>query len=180
MRKSFNRVALIAALATALPWTTTIAATNLGLISSTTGWSAATVGGAFDDFYNFTVSPNGGSGFAGTSVSFVSYGALVGTLSVYLGTFALASEVAGNSGMDLSSFISTAVSPNGSITTTVSGSSKLLTALTPYTLRIQGSSQNAAAYTGLVALTPVPEPETYAMLLAGLGMVGMMIRRRQH
>ena len=28
-------------------------------------------------------------------------------------------------------------------------------------------------------LTPVPEPETYAMLLAGLGLMGFMVRRRQ-
>lgn len=28
------------------------------------------------------------------------------------------------------------------------------------------------------AVTPVPEPETYALLLAGLGMVGMTVRRR--
>ena len=27
---------------------------------------------------------------------------------------------------------------------------------------------------------PVPEPETYAMLLAGLGLVGFMVRRRKH
>ena len=28
-------------------------------------------------------------------------------------------------------------------------------------------------------VTPVPEPETYAMLLAGLGLVGFAIRRRK-
>ena len=28
-------------------------------------------------------------------------------------------------------------------------------------------------------LTPVPEPETYAMLLAGLGLMGFVARRRQ-
>lgn len=32
--------------------------------------------------------------------------------------------------------------------------------------------------TTLYSLTPVPEPETYAMLLAGVGMVGFMVRRR--
>lgn len=32
-------------------------------------------------------------------------------------------------------------------------------------------------YTGSVAM-PVPEPETYAMLLAGLGLVGFAVRRR--
>jgi hypothetical protein len=28
------------------------------------------------------------------------------------------------------------------------------------------------------AAAPVPEPETYAMLLAGLGLMGAMVRRR--
>jgi hypothetical protein len=32
---------------------------------------------------------------------------------------------------------------------------------------------------GLVVTTPVPEPETYAMLLAGLGLVGVVGRRRR-
>ncbi len=31
----------------------------------------------------------------------------------------------------------------------------------------------------LVQITPVPEPETYAMMLAGLGLVGFMARRRK-
>lgn len=31
----------------------------------------------------------------------------------------------------------------------------------------------------LSAVSPVPEPATYAMLLAGLGLVGLMVRRRQ-
>jgi hypothetical protein len=31
----------------------------------------------------------------------------------------------------------------------------------------------------LVMLAPVPEPETYAMLLAGLGVMGAVVRRRK-
>ncbi|MEF8755043.1 MAG: PEP-CTERM sorting domain-containing protein [Accumulibacter sp.] len=37
------------------------------------------------------------------------------------------------------------------------------------------ASSNAALY----ATAPVPEPETYGMLMAGLGLVGWMARRRQ-
>jgi hypothetical protein len=34
------------------------------------------------------------------------------------------------------------------------------------------------AYASVVTLTPVPETETYAMLLAGLGLIGTVIRRK--
>jgi len=33
--------------------------------------------------------------------------------------------------------------------------------------------------TVLYSLAPVPEPETYALMLAGLGLVGFMARRRK-
>jgi hypothetical protein len=38
---------------------------------------------------------------------------------------------------------------------------------------------NSANYQGSVLLAPVPEPETYAMMLAGLGALGFLARRRQ-
>jgi len=31
-----------------------------------------------------------------------------------------------------------------------------------------------------VVTTPIPEAETYAMMLAGLGLVGFMVRRKSH
>ena len=51
-----------------------------------------------------------------------------------------------------------------------------LVAGTKYWINLKGSATEAA-YS--VTLAPVPEPETYALLLAGLGMVGTIARRRR-
>jgi hypothetical protein len=40
-------------------------------------------------------------------------------------------------------------------------------------------SDTSASFGGAVMLAPVPEPETYGMMLAGLGVVGFLARRRK-
>lgn len=51
-----------------------------------------------------------------------------------------------------------------------------------YTLNMAGYklSTATASYAGNISISPVPEPETYAMLLAGLGLIGFSIRRRKN
>jgi hypothetical protein len=42
------------------------------------------------------------------------------------------------------------------------------------------SANSRASLVGFASITPVPEPDTSAMLLAGLGFIGFMSRRRKH
>jgi len=49
-----------------------------------------------------------------------------------------------------------------------------------YFVHIAGISSGTAGYNGTLSLvSPVPEPEVYGMLLAGLGLMGFVARRRK-
>jgi hypothetical protein len=56
-----------------------------------------------------------------------------------------------------------------------------IAANTSYYLAVNGTvlSATGSAYGGTVLITPVPEPETYAMLLGGLGIMAFLARRRK-
>lgn len=50
-----------------------------------------------------------------------------------------------------------------------------------YYLQVRGNlvSDTGASFGGAVMLAPVPEPETYGMMLGGLGVLGFLARRRK-
>ena len=49
-----------------------------------------------------------------------------------------------------------------------------------YYLQVSGAlvSDTSASFGGAIALAPVPEPGTYGMMLGGLGVLGLLARRR--
>lgn len=130
--------------------------------------------GTFMDTYTFTL----------PTVSFL----ISGTAST---------AAVGDRDLDFSSiFISKSLSPNTSVATfagNLSGNENefysLLSTMLPagsYDLIVNGvNSLDRASYAGTLAIsatapvTPVPEPETYALFLAGLGAVGLCVRRKK-
>lgn len=173
-------LASVLALSLALPFATSaVAATDIGAVSSLSVFGATPTLGAFDDLYNFTVSPNSGAVVSATTFTFGVGGTTMNTLALYAGTFANVLDLAGQVALPTTVVLSQSA---GSMFTafTMMVDHAALTAPS-YTLRVAGtSSVLALPYTGFVSLAPpVPEPETYALVLAGLGMMGVIIRRRK-
>jgi hypothetical protein len=137
------------------------------------------VGTTFWDDYYFTI-PNG---FANSVTSTITADSALGLSNLqarlYTGNTHETGAVA--PGTLLSAWGTTVVySPTVSATTVVLNPLSL--AAGTYTLQIRGTvfGSSGGSYAGVLNLTnPIPEPETYAMMLAGLGLMGFMSRRRK-
>lgn len=129
--------------------------------------------GPFSDLYTFTLPANGGSSYSVIDVAIPAAPGLFKTLFSSIAVFSNPDGILFNGddvGLDAAAVI---------------GSDPALLSLGPtaagsYYLTFSGITTGAVGglYEGTISVTAVPEPESYAMLLAGLGVMGAIAVRR--
>lgn len=117
--------------------------------------------GIFQDVYSFSIADPGSLSGNAVAVNFGPYNILGLTVTLQDATFAvIGSDANPSDGFSFSGL--------------AAGS---------YALNVLGfaTGTEGGFYAGgfITETAPIPEPETYAMLLAGLGMIGFMVRRRR-
>ena len=137
---------------------------NIGALGNTYT-NTVDVQGTFDDTYTFSL-PGSFSGVTGGYIGFDFDGS-------GLNTFLAVGQGTPGAGLMVSLPINSAL---GGVDVASYQSTFSLTSGGSYWFKLSGSG-DLASYT--VTLAPVPEPETYALLLAGLGLMGAVARRRQ-
>ena len=145
------------------------AAGDLGTIPPSASFSA-THSSAFEDIWSFNLAD---ASFVAASLTNVE----VNFFSSFGGILDFAATL---NGVPLLLSSSTTFTPPASVKVQVLAGSGSFAA-GDYTLKVSGSgvTGGSASYGGNLVAAPVPEPETYAMMLAGLGAIGFMAMRRR-
>ena len=153
-----------------------IAPSSLGTLPlGTTLFSASVIGvGLFGDTVSFSLPANGGTSYSALNNPFVFMGS---SFSTVFSSLTLKSNPNGIMGDGDDAVVgSTSLSgPSISLSVGPTGPGN-------YYLVVSGSVPGGNAgglYGGGITVSPVPEPETYGLFLAGLGLLGTIVTRRR-
>lgn len=149
---------------------TVLGAATIGTPLAFGGFAAP---GSFLDNFLFSLPANGGSGYNVSNFTF-----LPTQFNTVFTGMNLVSNPDGVIGGGDDVLISSIMSPDGT------GSLSMAVGAKPagnYYLSIFGitNGSQGGIYNGAISVTAVPEPESYAMLLAGLGVMGAIAVRRK-
>lgn len=145
------------------------------------------VASAFDDYVHFSVGSNGGVGWSAASTNSPGFAGLTSFASaLYAGTWSPSDVLPGSIATGASGYAS--YSPLFSAWGTYGGTAGALAA-GDYTLRLYGDVESlGGSYAGTIALAPAPilssalpvgEPGEWALMLSGIGLIGLMVGRRR-
>jgi len=151
--------------------TTNLGAANIGTPLAFGGIVPA-AGGFIDDFL-FTLPANGGSGYSVVNFPLSIPG--LGNFNILLTGMALFSDADATPWNGNETLLnSVAGGPNSlGLTFGATGGGNMI-------LQVSGTANGSLGglYNGAISVSPVPEPETWAMMLIGAGLVGFQLRRR--
>lgn len=166
-----NVKSLIAATAVAAAASTSAMAGggNLGSLPPSASFSN-TVAGAFTDVWTFNLGSTSAVAASITNVEISfggpSFGGILGFAATLNGTPLLLSSSTQN------------LNPLTITTQVLAGAGTLPAGVYQLVVSGTGITGATASYGGNIVAAPVPEPESYAMLLAGLGVMGAIAMRR--
>jgi hypothetical protein len=148
--------------------------TDLGPASpgSPLSFGALAAQGPFNDIFTFTLPANGGSGYSITNFTL-----LPGVYNTVLATLSLISNPDGILFNADDMLLATSVMPGGESLALAFPSSPAGS----YYLNVTGiaNGTQGGIYNGAISVAVIPEPETYALMLGGLGVIGFMAARRR-
>jgi hypothetical protein len=148
--------------------TTALGPVSIGAPLAFGGFAAP---GPFLDIFTFTLPANSGSGYTVSNFTFLP--AQFNTVFTNFNLVSNADGIIGNADDHVVASATSAGAANMSLTFAANAGGN-------YYLSVIGltNGTSGGVYNGAISVSAVPEPQTYALMLAGVGMVGFLAFRR--